>query len=161
QELRQLRGQRGGARFVAFSLDGKKLAVGNAHRQLATGTWSEVGLWDLASGKELWQATCEPLLASSAAFSPDGAALVVAGEEGPIRVLDATSGRELRQLEPGGSVTSPPAFSPDGRTLAVAVQLPPRPDEAAENAVLVWEWVSGSVRRRFTGHEGPVSALAF
>ena len=100
-------------RGVAFSPDGKRVAIGSSDGtavvcDTATGSrcvkirtnWSGAQLQDLA-------------------FSPDGRLLVTASEDTTARVWATTSGRRLQTLTHDGVVYDL-AFSPDGRLLATA-----------------------------------------
>jgi hypothetical protein len=107
KELAAATGNKGVA-SVAFSPDGKRLAVGQA------GT---VSLWDAATGKELSVPAGSKGVASLA-FSPDGK-LIAVGAGGTVRLLDAASGKEVRAM-PGANPVVAIGFSPDGKVIAVA-----------------------------------------
>jgi WD40 repeat protein len=95
--------------------------------------------------------------ARTAAFSPDGRMLLATG-----------SGRDVLQnvlfrWELGGDTTrgweAPDAlgrvslsFAPDGRTVASACE---------DGRVLLWDVITGEVRRTYRGHRGGVSGAAF
>jgi WD40 repeat protein len=55
----------------------------------------------------------------SASFSPDGARIVTASNDGTARLWDATTGEEIIGLRHEGSVSSAP-FPPDGARIVTA-----------------------------------------
>src|SRR5262249_39393017 len=98
---------------LAFSLDGRRLAVGDNHG---------VHLWDVAEGRET--ATLQGGLAEifAMAFSPDGRRLATAAireggvaSAGEIRVWDVNAGREVVTFSGAAGGTYALAFAPDGR----------------------------------------------
>jgi WD40 repeat protein len=74
-----------GARTVAFSPDGTRIA---------TGGFDVAGVWDAKTGDLVFLAG-HPYGADSVAFSPDGRLLVTGGFDGRYRVWDAVTGAEL------------------------------------------------------------------
>ena len=58
----------------------------------------------------------------SAAFSPDGARVVTASDDGTARIWDAASGKELAPLGGHTSEVASAAFSPDGARVVTASQ---------------------------------------
>ena len=75
-----------------------------------------VRLWDARSGQP--SATLEghdDLGVEAVAFSPDGARLASAGDDGTVRLWDAASGQPSATLEGHAGGVSAVAFSPDGR----------------------------------------------
>jgi WD40 repeat protein len=101
-------------RALAFSPDGRTLAVAGRHR---------ISLWALDRGTRTVLATPEvPFSSDAVAFAPDGRTL--AASAGNRVVLWDLAGRTRRASLPlpAGMMGNlgPLAFSPDGRTLAVA-----------------------------------------
>ncbi|MEU6036069.1 hypothetical protein ABZ801_11740 [Actinomadura sp. NPDC047616] len=121
---------------VAFSPDGKTLAVGGEHR---TGPHAEakVWLWDLAArrvsneitvpntgrvpGPERGKTIERTFPVKSVAFSPDGRTLAIGGGREKFWLWDLAGGRVSNPFTvPQGNSAVSVVFSPDGKTLAVA-----------------------------------------
>ncbi len=129
-------------RGVCMSPDGRRVSG-------ATPTDLSVGVWDTATGKVLRRfPTRSP---GSAAFSPDGARLVI-NEAEDVVVWDLETGEELwrRPLPRSGASV---AWSPDGRTVAAV----------RENMVpVLLDAATGNVLARLEHPDArPCSALAF
>jgi WD40 repeat protein len=100
-----------GMRPLAFSPDGKWIAMGCADRSIR--------LWDVPSGRETRRLECRrPMV--HLAFSPDGKALAAEGPDGGIGLWDPAGGQSLGtwgKFQWVGAL----AFSPDGKTLTALV----------------------------------------
>src|SRR5262249_4782777 len=113
-------------------------------------------LWDVATGKEVWQQTVEEAIITTAAFSPDGKVLAtrcLCLRGGPLRLWDAATGKELRRCDGGDGrdLARSLAFSPDGKTLA-----------SGNKMVHLWDVSSGrEVRHALVGHEHDVCSVTF
>ncbi|MDQ5851372.1 MAG: WD40 repeat domain-containing protein, partial [Chloroflexota bacterium] len=107
-------GRRSLAEAMAFSSDGKYLAIG-MNDALGNPNYNAVILWDVRAARRLG----EPLLAESritgVAFSPDSANLVSGTEDG-MDMRDIASGQLLGKLSTDD--ISSLAYSPDGTMLA-------------------------------------------
>jgi RNA polymerase sigma factor (sigma-70 family) len=141
-------------RALAYSPDGKFVAAGHQD-----GT---VGLWDVATGREVHLISAHGRDVNAVAFSPDGKTLASSTFDGDICLWDAKGGKPLGRLAPsqhrGGKTVLALAFAPNGKTLAAAGQ----PDLSGDGAcVNVWELATGRVRLRLTGHQGNVNSVAF
>jgi WD40 repeat protein len=88
-----------------------------------------VGLWEIASGKEIGRM---PLTAdmSSIAFSADGQHLATAGRDQTVRVWEIPAFTEVARFEMGG-VVSRVVFSPDMQLVAAA---------SSDRTARVWRW---------------------
>ena len=124
--------QPGAARAVAFSPDGKLLAVGVAipSETPSGGNYprGEVILWDVAAGEPRRRLAGHAGEVNCLAFSPDGKVLASGGHrqytlhdygtEQNLKLWEAETGRELRTILGQGGAINGLAFSPDGTTLA-------------------------------------------
>src|SRR5205814_7279994 len=95
---------------IAFSPDGKTLAVGHGN---AEGP-NVLHLWDVSTGRELRGIEAHRRQnVNSVAFSPDGKTLVSGGDDGTIATWDAATGNLLWRSDNQGAVAAV-AFCPDG-----------------------------------------------
>ena len=86
-------GYRGMVEDVAFSPDGKTLAM--ASRE------GNVQLWDVATGKLLETLKGHSSAVSAVVFSPDGRTLASGSSDQTVRLWNVETRRELMQLDPG------------------------------------------------------------
>lgn len=98
--IRAYEAQAGSIEAVAFSLDGKYLAVGSAA--------GEVRIYNVADGKRLATAHGDAVAVFAVSFHPDGKQLATGGFDGKIRIFDTASGKLLNAfmsvpIEPAGS----------------------------------------------------------
>jgi WD40 repeat protein len=139
KEVHSLQGHREPVRGLRFSPNGQRLLSaarfsildleGNAPppfdldktRELAT----EVKVWDLADGKEVFSRTGYKTsdLLGAVAFSPDGRRIALASGQflkGEVKLWDIPTGRELLTLRGHPANIYGILFSPDGRRLVTA-----------------------------------------
>src|SRR5262249_45742175 len=153
KQLMTLKGHTAIITSVVFSPDGRRIATADWNNQEK---FSEVRLWDLASGAEIHRFPRFPYPVRGLAISPDGRKLAVGknvrGELTPeqvaldpttVSVWNAENGERLHSLVmPSENPTHIPgvpflAFSPDGTQLA-------GPDNSGAS-VFVWDPVSGKL----------------
>jgi WD40 repeat protein len=124
-ELLNLAGNFSQLQSLAYSPDGRWLAVGQA---------KGVQLWDAASGREVRTLTGPRDLVTAVAFSPDGQQVAAGGRENLLWLWDAQTGRCLHTLAGHTGSVDSLAFTPDGTRLASA---------GLDRTVRFWEVGSG------------------
>jgi WD40 repeat protein len=134
---------RGSVQAVAFSPDGRALAVG--------GSDQVIHVRDLDGGApRALRGLAGPV--NALAYSPDGAWLASASDDHSVALWDARAAApEPRVLGRHDDVATVVAFSPDGRTLASA---------GGDGKVRLWDVATGAVRV-LAGHTLAVWGLAF
>lgn len=130
---------------MAFSPDGKTLAVGCGDGVLA--------LWDVGSGRRLHGSPGHEFSVLSVAFAPDGKTVASRGDDRVLRLWNPTNGGQKAQLELVGQhrqsagwegyshPTQSLAFSPDGRRLACLHGL--------GETVRIWDTATGQIQFDF------------
>jgi WD40 repeat protein len=141
-----------------LSPDGSRLVYAGANAQ-KTG---RIHVWEVGSGKELFQRDSDRGPFRDLAFSPDGRLLAACTEpddEAPARlgIWDLAAGKELRALDLTG--VAHVAFSPDGRRLAAALNV--YAQGSVTCAVKVWDVPTGDVVCSHPLNEGEASRPAF
>ena len=132
---------------LAFSPDGKMLAVGTYQRTL---------LCDPATRQitATWGGHADAV--RSVAFSPDGKWLAsgegTSGAAGGARLWDVVAGREIRAFGNQDDAVNAVAFSPDGKTLATG---------SADKSIQLWDTATGKPLQTLRDHADSVLGLAF
>jgi WD40 repeat protein len=138
----------GPALAMAFSRDGRSLAVGGAK--------GDIFLFDVeAGGAE--RPLGIPIRSSSVkglAFSPDGQTLAASSYlNHEILLWDLAAGRERARLRGHASPVISLAFSPDGASLASG--------GVRDDAIILWDLASGRPQRRLSVPRKPVVFLTY
>lgn len=129
-----------------FSPDGKRIAT------LAMGLSDKPGvyvptavLWDAESGRRVatMRETDSDLYAI--VFSPEGALLVTAGQNGMYRLWSAATGEKLHDLAAHADSVLDPEFSPDGRLILTA---------AYDGVARLWSVATGKMTAAFRQENG-------
>lgn len=142
--------QDGAISSMAFSPDGKQLAVAGEDRSMI--------LWDPATGMKLQTLAGPASLANAVTFSPDGAYLASISRDQAVRVWDTTSGRLLWTLSIsalGYGIALSPARPPGGSGgILVAAG-------ANDGTAKVWDVATGEEILVVRGHAGEIWGVAF
>src|SRR5262249_55857275 len=137
-----------GARAVAYSRDGRTLAVGSE---------DVIMLYDTTGYQVVRQYGKLNDTVSCLAFAPDGRALAAGMFANTIRLFDLTVPKDKTDYEPRAleghlGVVNALAWSVNGRCLASA---------GFDKTVRMWEFVNGQQITSWTGHAGEATAVAF
>ena len=144
---------------LAFSSDGRKLAVGGENGQIRlldsrTGTICRE--FESPVPTQAGVETC----ITGLGFSPDGKTLVsIGGPDNIVKLWDAEAGKLLRTFEGNNMKVTALAVSPDGQffaTVGFTIGETPGPVE-----VLLWDTKTLKPKRVFPDQTMPVNSLAF
>jgi WD40 repeat protein len=139
-------GEIAGVRSVAFSPDGKLLAVTTGEPK-QPGT---VTVWDVATRKLVWK-HAEDNGIPAVAFSPEGQQLAIASYGNAARVLNISDGTVKTTLPHPNEVRGV-AFSPDGKRLATVCW---------DKLVRVWDLATGTEMLTCKGHRDRLFGVSF
>ncbi len=133
------------------------MAVSPNGKQLVTGSFREITIWDVESGKPIVRVKDFAHIVVALAYSPDGKTLAVAGgvptEDGEVKFINAETGKITGELKrPHSDTVFGIAFSPDGKRLATA---------SADKFVKLWDFPSGTAVKSFEGHTQHVLDVAW
>jgi WD40 repeat protein len=123
------------ARTVAFSMDGKLLAIGYGTKEIAGGLM----VWDVDQHKTVRNSRHDRGV-SSVAFSPDSRLIAFSTFDQPPQVLEFAGNQVVATL--GDNRRGPLAFSPDGQTLATG---------CTDKSIPLWDVKARADRRVLSG----------
>jgi WD40 repeat protein len=148
-----------GAKDLALSPDGTRLAVCGTVKKRKSSNTGWVKVFGLDSGKELLSFPSQGFSTDTVRFSPDGTLIASAGSSGKIILWDRFTGKELFSLSGHRSPVVSLAFRADGALLASVAQ--PFAFSGIQQAgeVKVWNVRPGELSRGKV-HTGPVTSLA-
>ncbi|MEH1864324.1 MAG: NB-ARC domain-containing protein [Nostoc sp.] len=134
----------GGVSSVAFSPDGKLLAMGD--------TGGEIHFYQVSDWKHLLTCKGHTNWIPSLAFSPDGSILASGSSDYTVRLWDISRGQCLKTFQKHSNEIWSVAFSPDGNTLVSA---------SNDRTIKLWSVSTGECLRTFSGHTNWVISVAF
>ncbi len=108
-------------------------------------------LWEMKSGKSVWEPSPKLAATGAVAFSGDGKVLALATEDKSVQLLDMQSRSVLKTIAVHSGATAV-ALSADATILAVG---------ARTGDVFLWDTTSRSMTRRLAGHRTGIEALLF
>jgi RNA polymerase sigma factor (sigma-70 family) len=126
-------------------------AVAPDGETIATAWDDGVVLWELTTLQTRNQLAGKMGGVMGLAFSPDGIALVAAGQNGKIHVWDVATGEELRQLAAEAPTLGMAAVSSDGKRVAGIVG----------STIGLWDVDTGKALFQHHGHQAKVNSVAY
>jgi eukaryotic-like serine/threonine-protein kinase len=142
--LKTFCGQRSGIQTIAYSPDGQRIATGSVD--------GAVGVWEVASGRQLFVLQAHHKMVNSVAYSPDGQRLVSGSEDGQAIVWDAVSGRELARLADHIGEVSSVTFAPNSRQILTG---------CSDGSARLWAADTGTNLLTLSNSSWPIYSAAF
>lgn len=133
---------------VAISPGGQRFASGGSSFRPA------VNLWDAASGQTLHTFELNAGSVTALDFSPNGDELLVAWEDGYLRIHDVVTGQLKREIVTPAGYLNDAKYSPDGRLILIGEGWP-------YFTARLYHTATGEVLRVFEGHRWSVESVAF
>ena len=127
---------------LAYSPDGKRLAVGSADYRIT--------LLDLINRKVLRSYVAHDGEVTALAFSPDGTRLASASHDRTVKVWDSSSGKELLTLAGHSGPVEAVAYSADGKSIASAID---------KTHIRLWDASTGKTLRTLDSRVAPVEDI--
>jgi WD40 repeat protein len=134
----------GGILSVAFSPDGKLLAMGD--------TGGEIRLYQVADGKQVLICQGHKNWVPSLAFSPNGRTFASSSSDHTVKLWDATTGQCLQTLQGHEHEVWTVAFSPDGNTIVSG---------SNDRTIKLWSVSNAECLGIFQGHTSWVISAVF
>ena len=134
---------------IRYSPDGKTIVIAGWGRSL--------GLWDVATGKELFQFQFEGgrpwrlPISYSVAFSPDGNLLAEGTVQGDVRIWDARTGKLIQNLKAHTISAHAVVFAGNGKTLVSG---------GGDNKIRFWDVQTGQETATLNQHTDNIRSLA-
>ena len=101
-------------RCLAWSPDGKRVAIGHYAADPCETSRATLRIWDVASGKQVWAATGHTGAITAVAWSCDGKRIATSSFDKSVRLWDAATGKQEKHLLVSDQGSDSVAFTPDG-----------------------------------------------
>jgi predicted NACHT family NTPase len=134
----------GSVASVAFSIDGKLLAIGDSN--------GLVCILEVVSGRELFVCKGHLGYVRSVTFSPQGNILASGSEDGTIKLWNIATRKCQQTLQGHTSWVWSVVFNPQGTMLASA---------GGDTTVKLWDTNTGKCEKTFYRHKGWIRSVAF
>ena len=134
---------------LAFSKDGKRLAVGSGAYRAA----GSVQLWDLVKREKIWKSDDFKYGVPTVAFSSDETRLAMGTfADNFLRMFDVASGKQLKEIRGHKGKIHGVAWSPNGKFFATA---------ALDRDLKLWDAATNKEVKAFIGHADYAYSIAF
>ncbi len=133
---------------VALSPDGQHFASGGSSYRPA------VNLWDAASGQTRHTFELNAGSVTALDFSPSGNELLMAWEDGYLRIHDVATGELEREMVTPAGFLNDAKYSPDGEFILIGEGWP-------YYTARLYDAATGAMLRVFAGHRWSVESVAF
>jgi hypothetical protein len=128
------------------------IAVSPDGRQIITGDYRTIRIWDATTGVELMSFPEQNDLTTSVLFSPDGKRIITSCYDvNAVKIWDVATGIELMRFDHDSFVASL-AISPDGERIVTG---------STDKTAKIWDTTTGAELMILTGHTDSVFAVAF
>ena len=155
--IRRFPGVKGTAKGMAFSPDGKLIAVGSGYQQTAETADGHLSVWDAASGGLVFDRLETGNNVLSVAFSRDGRLIGTghgrysSNDPGQAKLWDVKTAKVVHTIAPTPGGVNSVAFSPDGKRMALA----------GAGVVEVWRVDPPAKLHELRGHTSWIYSVAF
>ncbi|KAJ6602661.1 WD40 repeat-like protein, partial [Mycena vulgaris] len=129
---------------VEFSPDGSQAISGSSDRT--------VRIWDVSTGKQLWNLAGHGSKVTSAAFSPDGLLAISGSADKTVRIWEVSTGQQLLRLDGHVRGVKSVSFSQDGSHAISA---------SVDESVYIWEVSTGKHLHQLNSRNSWVKSAAF
>lgn len=146
--------EQAGVLGVAFSPDGKTLAVSCCDASMRRQIWSGLTLWDVSTRQKRSVLTIQrDVVLHRVAYSPDGKSIAACPNETLVLWDSATINQEIKEIKIGSYIYAglDHVFSPDGRTIGAA----------GEHDIKLFDVSTGRMTAALKGHTLHTYTLAF
>jgi len=120
--------------------------------ELVWNYYDKLEVWNVQTGKSLYQTNQLVEFNNASFFSPDGKKIVTPMRDGTVKVREAATGNILFSLTAHTAVTNTARFSPDGKKILTG---------SMDNSCMLWDAITGKKITTLTGHTAPVNDARF